>query len=61
MTSSLVGSEMCIRDSIEAQAEQAIGEAKEAAQEVVFHPRIRPRPGIRWICLLYTSDAADDM
>eukprot|EP00975_Prorocentrum_lima_P022177 4666617-Prorocentrum_lima.AAC.1 len=60
MTSSLVGSEMCIRDSFKPDGESSL--------------TIRPFPAVRlrsylyakaWLafhsCLLYTSDAADDM
>eukprot|EP00975_Prorocentrum_lima_P059896 12559215-Prorocentrum_lima.AAC.1 len=61
MTSSLVGSEMCIRDSSRGAPQKG----------VICHPaRWLPHPGrLRsrsWLggcssCLLYTSDAADDM
>eukprot|EP00975_Prorocentrum_lima_P045588 9542341-Prorocentrum_lima.AAC.1 len=60
MTSSLVGSEMCIRDRVKAQE----------AMNVPFPPNVLPpsdcvrlafRNGNFLICLLYTSDAADDM
>eukprot|EP00975_Prorocentrum_lima_P054456 11420966-Prorocentrum_lima.AAC.1 len=60
MTSSLVGSEMCIRDrgrgGVGAQAwhEEAPAEA-----EAMTGQEGRRRQ--RSICLLYTSDAADDM
>eukprot|EP00975_Prorocentrum_lima_P056514 11849709-Prorocentrum_lima.AAC.1 len=61
MTSSLVGSEMCIRDSRNARGdggkmEPALSAQAEGCQE-----------GLLWLlrrlrtCLLYTSDAADDM
>eukprot|EP00975_Prorocentrum_lima_P058806 12332952-Prorocentrum_lima.AAC.1 len=61
MTSSLVGSEMCIRDSpyclLHARAWPCRG--------ALVWPRTvgRKRVGDRWrgSCLLYTSDAADDM
>eukprot|EP00975_Prorocentrum_lima_P040962 8602882-Prorocentrum_lima.AAC.1 len=60
MTSSLVGSEMCIRDS-----EKVVG----TSFGVYVVQAIRRRPeGMRYdddawkgVCLLYTSDAADDM
>eukprot|EP00975_Prorocentrum_lima_P027080 5694108-Prorocentrum_lima.AAC.1 len=61
MTSSLVGSEMCIRDrvgniqllivSVQVRVEMKGSVAVVALQH--FHPNI--------LCLLYTSDAADDM
>eukprot|EP00969_Alexandrium_andersonii_P131725 5824864-Alexandrium_andersonii.AAC.1 len=61
MSASLVGSEMCIRDSVSVRVS--------APRK---HPRKRPRKGLRKLrrpayrccdggCLLYTSDAADDM
>eukprot|EP00969_Alexandrium_andersonii_P107756 4754070-Alexandrium_andersonii.AAC.1 len=60
MSASLVGSEMCIRDSVcTARAGHAMmgvpaGQACRAlASEGV--------PGQSCVCLLYTSDAADDM
>eukprot|EP00975_Prorocentrum_lima_P027069 5692554-Prorocentrum_lima.AAC.1 len=60
MTSSLVGSEMCIRDRSWVQPGDRV-ESGAAAW--------RPSPTLRWraprawwqTCLLYTSDAADDM
>eukprot|EP00975_Prorocentrum_lima_P060321 12651606-Prorocentrum_lima.AAC.1 len=60
MTSSLVGSEMCIRDSTDpagAVKEQLLATHKAPKREVL--PPLQnaePQP-----CLLYTSDAADDM
>eukprot|EP00975_Prorocentrum_lima_P009634 2054120-Prorocentrum_lima.AAC.1 len=60
MTSSLVGSEMCIRDSrtvvssvlaSQTQMENVHGQTSKAK-------KIQASP---MICLLYTSDAADDM
>eukprot|EP00969_Alexandrium_andersonii_P229105 10118091-Alexandrium_andersonii.AAC.1 len=60
MSASLVGSEMCIRDRRSlARSRRTIASPKPMA-----HWR---RPCARWrisptsICLLYTSDAADDM
>eukprot|EP00969_Alexandrium_andersonii_P017380 760058-Alexandrium_andersonii.AAC.1 len=60
MSASLVGSEMCIRDSGIAHGP--------LAQTAGSHPRVRahsPCSLARLIvdarCLLYTSDAADDM
>eukprot|EP00969_Alexandrium_andersonii_P247765 10948544-Alexandrium_andersonii.AAC.1 len=61
MSASLVGSEMCIRDSFKSLPEMPM--------EVVMLSEI---PGKGWVtaarmsaravpCLLYTSDAADDM
>eukprot|EP00969_Alexandrium_andersonii_P227919 10065630-Alexandrium_andersonii.AAC.1 len=60
MSASLVGSEMCIRDRCAAQmslharvgVEDRWGGSEDDAAEL---------PGRVPICLLYTSDAADDM
>eukprot|EP00975_Prorocentrum_lima_P023374 4915017-Prorocentrum_lima.AAC.1 len=60
MTSSLVGSEMCIRDRLEGEA---------MVQKVPYGRRLvqgyqevgEGRGGEAKVCLLYTSDAADDM
>eukprot|EP00975_Prorocentrum_lima_P005700 1232962-Prorocentrum_lima.AAC.1 len=60
MTSSLVGSEMCIRDSTR---------TKERKMYICNNPNdimLTIRPGAKSVhvlqlCLLYTSDAADDM
>eukprot|EP00969_Alexandrium_andersonii_P303900 13433246-Alexandrium_andersonii.AAC.1 len=60
MSASLVGSEMCIRDSI------FLGGGL-AGRLVLFHALRRPAARAlrgatpRFPCLLYTSDAADDM
>eukprot|EP00975_Prorocentrum_lima_P030447 6384805-Prorocentrum_lima.AAC.1 len=61
MTSSLVGSEMCIRDRF---SQQPRGPVAIRCAALVCHPRFDrehgpPRPSCT--CLLYTSDAADDM
>eukprot|EP00975_Prorocentrum_lima_P026479 5566955-Prorocentrum_lima.AAC.1 len=60
MTSSLVGSEMCIRDSGKAwkasQKKHATG--RTAAQPLPTCATSFPQ---QRSCLLYTSDAADDM
>eukprot|EP00975_Prorocentrum_lima_P045459 9516916-Prorocentrum_lima.AAC.1 len=60
MTSSLVGSEMCIRDSLYCHGLQVIGEGGvEALFDVAgIAADTVPKP---MPCLLYTSDAADDM
>eukprot|EP00975_Prorocentrum_lima_P005619 1218178-Prorocentrum_lima.AAC.1 len=61
MTSSLVGSEMCIRDSLKLIMHKA--EVKEVAG--ITWSKVRPSDrlaiSIFNSCLLYTSDAADDM
>eukprot|EP00975_Prorocentrum_lima_P044842 9392097-Prorocentrum_lima.AAC.1 len=61
MTSSLVGSEMCIRDRV----------GVEVDDQLIVHPELRYQVEIHLLygaggssgcsCLLYTSDAADDM
>eukprot|EP00975_Prorocentrum_lima_P032284 6778654-Prorocentrum_lima.AAC.1 len=60
MTSSLVGSEMCIRDRVvvamEAEADTAPREDDLGTRRARSSP---PSPPCH--CLLYTSDAADDM
>eukprot|EP00969_Alexandrium_andersonii_P348305 15401596-Alexandrium_andersonii.AAC.1 len=61
MSASLVGSEMCIRDRV--QAREAPREARRlvklAARQVASPTFADPKP--QRGCLLYTSDAADDM
>eukprot|EP00975_Prorocentrum_lima_P016616 3523201-Prorocentrum_lima.AAC.1 len=60
MTSSLVGSEMCIRDrSYTAFSEtiMAIDACLQSRKETAHWSQ----EGFRLTCLLYTSDAADDM
>eukprot|EP00975_Prorocentrum_lima_P052644 11033199-Prorocentrum_lima.AAC.1 len=61
MTSSLVGSEMCIRDSLCGCLRRIHrrGTARLAARQAT-HARLGAGPKRRG-CLLYTSDAADDM
>eukprot|EP00969_Alexandrium_andersonii_P188700 8338962-Alexandrium_andersonii.AAC.1 len=60
MSASLVGSEMCIRDRIELhcpnQHARNVGES--ACRATWGAGALRPHCGA---CLLYTSDAADDM
>eukprot|EP00969_Alexandrium_andersonii_P024785 1082002-Alexandrium_andersonii.AAC.1 len=61
MSASLVGSEMCIRDrrSITPAVAQV---ASRLALVVCAGAKAMPRSGVRRsTCLLYTSDAADDM
>eukprot|EP00975_Prorocentrum_lima_P018412 3876808-Prorocentrum_lima.AAC.1 len=61
MTSSLVGSEMCIRDrsSNEGLERREVGGPKDLR---IGKMRIgQRRPARTNTCLLYTSDAADDM
>eukprot|EP00969_Alexandrium_andersonii_P186204 8226354-Alexandrium_andersonii.AAC.1 len=63
MSASLVGSEMCIRDSLTPERPAVEHALRLAARSRVLEdvPRARhDREGIE-DCLLYTSDAADDM
>eukprot|EP00975_Prorocentrum_lima_P005338 1154097-Prorocentrum_lima.AAC.1 len=60
MTSSLVGSEMCIRDSLEylsAYPWRDYWNGYVTDSKTYFNIRMN----LLWNCLLYTSDAADDM
>eukprot|EP00975_Prorocentrum_lima_P059710 12520076-Prorocentrum_lima.AAC.1 len=60
MTSSLVGSEMCIRDSLSPLAARRPSPASQCPAS----PSQNPPEGKGYStgnCLLYTSDAADDM
>eukprot|EP00969_Alexandrium_andersonii_P155262 6864353-Alexandrium_andersonii.AAC.1 len=61
MSASLVGSEMCIRDSARGHSQGApiARSASERGRTLCIHPLARVR-GLEG-CLLYTSDAADDM
>eukprot|EP00969_Alexandrium_andersonii_P129433 5719660-Alexandrium_andersonii.AAC.1 len=58
MSASLVGSEMCIRDRL-------IPDAAARCRDALCHAAHLSRQSMRiaspWGCLLYTSDAADDM
>eukprot|EP00969_Alexandrium_andersonii_P303412 13413074-Alexandrium_andersonii.AAC.1 len=60
MSASLVGSEMCIRD-------RGVGRPPSFCHEVHEHRGLfEPKNAVAgialaWTCLLYTSDAADDM
>eukprot|EP00969_Alexandrium_andersonii_P217189 9593649-Alexandrium_andersonii.AAC.1 len=61
MSASLVGSEMCIRDRLTLECRPRTCAAEyETASKVrpIFHRRTGCSEGS---CLLYTSDAADDM
>eukprot|EP00975_Prorocentrum_lima_P034585 7270621-Prorocentrum_lima.AAC.1 len=60
MTSSLVGSEMCIRDRfIGVQGHYVLEVLERFSSSMHYKPR--STPGEPESCLLYTSDAADDM
>eukprot|EP00969_Alexandrium_andersonii_P190095 8399167-Alexandrium_andersonii.AAC.1 len=60
MSASLVGSEMCIRDSCRSspQLSMALCGSRRSSAE---HSRAFPSASRSCRCLLYTSDAADDM
>eukprot|EP00975_Prorocentrum_lima_P055536 11645668-Prorocentrum_lima.AAC.1 len=60
MTSSLVGSEMCIRDrdKHEGGSEKQCSSGPGCQRTSVYR---RSYGSLIWSCLLYTSDAADDM
>eukprot|EP00975_Prorocentrum_lima_P060886 12768356-Prorocentrum_lima.AAC.1 len=61
MTSSLVGSEMCIRDSTIAARRPSINYLVVFSPPPHFPP-VHPARHVQLMaCLLYTSDAADDM
>eukprot|EP00975_Prorocentrum_lima_P010923 2321853-Prorocentrum_lima.AAC.1 len=60
MTSSLVGSEMCIRDRKTAFLYARLG-PEEDGVILVQPPPLLVKVGVVQHCLLYTSDAADDM
>eukprot|EP00969_Alexandrium_andersonii_P034134 1492824-Alexandrium_andersonii.AAC.1 len=60
MSASLVGSEMCIRDSPSSSVERRASCGPPSGRRCGVGPRqTRDAPGSD--CLLYTSDAADDM
>eukprot|EP00975_Prorocentrum_lima_P002951 650567-Prorocentrum_lima.AAC.1 len=60
MTSSLVGSEMCIRDSFDVRIEGYPTEVTwKLRNKYALYIALRSFPALS--CLLYTSDAADDM
>eukprot|EP00975_Prorocentrum_lima_P033015 6930621-Prorocentrum_lima.AAC.1 len=61
MTSSLVGSEMCIRDRACPPVEPAACSRRCAARGERSCQSPKPAVSGTLICLLYTSDAADDM
>eukprot|EP00975_Prorocentrum_lima_P028414 5971053-Prorocentrum_lima.AAC.1 len=60
MTSSLVGSEMCIRDRYKSLSPQS---SRPGTKRNVLGNTGSHMPGLwgKRSCLLYTSDAADDM
>eukprot|EP00969_Alexandrium_andersonii_P347458 15362533-Alexandrium_andersonii.AAC.1 len=60
MSASLVGSEMCIRDRA-TSASCACEAAKSVHPEGYSERSVKRRKLLERPCLLYTSDAADDM
>eukprot|EP00969_Alexandrium_andersonii_P035280 1545725-Alexandrium_andersonii.AAC.1 len=61
MSASLVGSEMCIRDRSTKAGFRTSSEAGAADRGSRPPPAASGMPGPEAACLLYTSDAADDM
>eukprot|EP00969_Alexandrium_andersonii_P282444 12486864-Alexandrium_andersonii.AAC.1 len=61
MSASLVGSEMCIRDRELPQAAVNNPAVSEWRKRQLEGTATTHRPSWSWTCLLYTSDAADDM
>eukprot|EP00969_Alexandrium_andersonii_P190264 8405798-Alexandrium_andersonii.AAC.1 len=61
MSASLVGSEMCIRDSHEAASSNAQQRRAAPTKFEQLRETSRRSDRLRATCLLYTSDAADDM
>eukprot|EP00969_Alexandrium_andersonii_P306766 13561417-Alexandrium_andersonii.AAC.1 len=61
MSASLVGSEMCIRDSLLFGYPDILCTRFEAWQAAPLRAGLESRGAGFWACLLYTSDAADDM
>eukprot|EP00969_Alexandrium_andersonii_P323031 14273466-Alexandrium_andersonii.AAC.1 len=60
MSASLVGSEMCIRDSPWCP-DRHLGRSGVRRVQALHRVRSRRGNGLTPLCLLYTSDAADDM
>eukprot|EP00969_Alexandrium_andersonii_P286299 12656483-Alexandrium_andersonii.AAC.1 len=60
MSASLVGSEMCIRDRTP-PGELGWPSPQRSHSHKGFAPVAVVHVGLAWPCLLYTSDAADDM
>eukprot|EP00969_Alexandrium_andersonii_P036931 1618463-Alexandrium_andersonii.AAC.1 len=61
MSASLVGSEMCIRDSASSCALGPLVAARSGTTPAPASPTTAPERNGAPPCLLYTSDAADDM
>eukprot|EP00969_Alexandrium_andersonii_P167907 7423448-Alexandrium_andersonii.AAC.1 len=61
MSASLVGSEMCIRDRRSLSCDQLGSSGGPWLRSFGALDNAVSPPGLAWTCLLYTSDAADDM
>eukprot|EP00975_Prorocentrum_lima_P056439 11833189-Prorocentrum_lima.AAC.1 len=61
MTSSLVGSEMCIRDSKKAISPRSEKHRQKHMEQLRGQAFFLQHVDLAKGCLLYTSDAADDM
>eukprot|EP00969_Alexandrium_andersonii_P271646 12006006-Alexandrium_andersonii.AAC.1 len=61
MSASLVGSEMCIRDRTTRTSIAAARLPPGRLSRLRLRLQARPHLKVPWLCLLYTSDAADDM
>eukprot|EP00969_Alexandrium_andersonii_P013908 606945-Alexandrium_andersonii.AAC.1 len=61
MSASLVGSEMCIRDSCPTKTAWLWAPSLHSRSVNICGPPFEPGEPVLDRCLLYTSDAADDM
>eukprot|EP00969_Alexandrium_andersonii_P223060 9851699-Alexandrium_andersonii.AAC.1 len=61
MSASLVGSEMCIRDRPSSRTSSTSRARSPASRVTSTSAATAGRSGVALGCLLYTSDAADDM
>eukprot|EP00969_Alexandrium_andersonii_P240587 10621232-Alexandrium_andersonii.AAC.1 len=61
MSASLVGSEMCIRDRSDSGKHRKALESTAKREKLLACNAFPSRSFSLWSCLLYTSDAADDM
>eukprot|EP00969_Alexandrium_andersonii_P141912 6274193-Alexandrium_andersonii.AAC.1 len=61
MSASLVGSEMCIRDRPRTKSDAGPGRSASIRARDLAAQEASQTPPWRRSCLLYTSDAADDM
>eukprot|EP00969_Alexandrium_andersonii_P092959 4103682-Alexandrium_andersonii.AAC.1 len=61
MSASLVGSEMCIRDSASPDANRRLEGSRFERKVPHGSAQLHMQAGVPACCLLYTSDAADDM